>query len=128
MLAGTALVVAIFGMAYPFFSQSPQEFASVASAMFASADATLSVSVPENPYNSLAQQLRVKQLTLQEREAALNAREAREKKLTLGEIAGFISFMLSIVLCILVGINFYLDSKRRKKGALVPGRFQVDLR
>ncbi len=129
IFTGVALLVAALGFTYPLFAQSPARLAQVAVSMTASADATLSANIPENPYNSLAQQLTVKQLSLQEREAELAAKEARNNVPSLGEMFGFASFVLSILLCVLVGLNFYLDSRRSRKGlGLANGRFQVDLR
>lgn len=129
VLSAVAIVVACVGLSYPLLTETPQRIAGVAISMAASADATLTVSVPENQYNTLAQQLTVKQLSLQEREAELNAREARNNKPSLGEIFGFISFLLSVLLCMLIGLNFYLDSRRVRRDTGIMGkRFQVDLR
>jgi hypothetical protein len=79
----------------------------------------MSVSIPENPFNKLA-------LQLKEKEERLNAREAelakRENVLTTSGVpAGnqdklvFYLMIGIIILFILVVANYYLDYKRRQK-------------
>lgn len=126
-LNALGIFVAFLGMVHPLLVQSPHGIVMNAGAMAAATGASLTVGVPANQYNTLAQQLSVKQLSLEEREEALKARETRFAGLGLGDMFGLASFVLSIILCILVGLNFYMDWRRGRKN-LRPGRFQVDLR
>ena len=78
----------------------------------------VSVSVPPNPFNTLAQQLQEKEDSLHFRERDL---EAKEKKLTEDgkNLSGKFVYVVLGLLTILVSVNFYLDYKRRKK-ILIP--------
>lgn len=69
------------------------------------------VSVPVNPYNSLAAQLAEKQKGLNSREAALNALQVRLEQ-------GYKEvFAVMTGLFLLIIANFILDFRRRKKQA-----------
>jgi hypothetical protein len=127
-LNSVALLVAIVGISYPLFTQSPQGIAQNAVTMVGAVGADLTVGVAPNPYNTEAQALAQKQLSLQEREAQLNTREAADTAPQIGAMLGFVSFFLSLLLCALVGLNFYLDSRRGRKLSPLGRRFQVDLR
>lgn len=79
-------------------------------------DATTSwASVGENPYNSLAAQLRNKELTLEEREDLLNRKEAEILNANAGQkniviiMAGGIMFLFCLIL-----FNYYFDYRRKK--------------
>jgi hypothetical protein len=79
----------------------------------------MSVSVPPNPINKLALELRDREDELDNREQALNQRE-----LDLASRPGLKSDLLTqfilvgiITLFILILLNYYLDYKRRKKSA-----------
>jgi hypothetical protein len=122
-----ALGIAVSGFLIPLFTQSPLGLADGAKAMLAGSGATLSADVPPNPYNTLADQLHQKEQELNDREAALNARETPPSVLNQGNIFGFISFILSLMLCILIALNFYLDSRRGRRRGLAPGKYSVDL-
>lgn len=69
-------------------------------------------SVPVTPENTIAAQLAMRELSLDDREVALSDRERsqafRENALPLA------SFLASIVLAILVSINFFLDFRRQR--------------
>jgi|GEM_PF-1719299 len=125
-LNALALGVAISGFFIPIFTQSPAGLIDDAKSMTAGSGATLSAAVPENPYNTLAQQLDQKEQALNDREAVLNAREPASS-VSMGDFFGFVSFILSLLLCGLVGLNFYLDSHRGKKHSVISGRYSVDL-
>ena len=120
------LLVAFIGVSFPFSMQSPGRVLSGVQSFVASAGATLTVGVAENPYNTLAQQLSVKQLSLEEREAALKAREEKQGFFARSDLFSIASFILSVVLLILVGLNFYMDWRRGRK-KVISGKFQVDL-
>lgn len=124
-----ALVVAIPAFGYALFVDTPRSYVVDIGTMFASASASLTAQVPSNPYNSLAAQLSEKEALLNEREAQFDQREmlARSDSSLDGRL-GIISFVISIVLFVLVGINFYLDMRR---GRVAPARaagFSVNLR
>ncbi len=125
-LNALAFGVAISGILLPVYMQSPARLAEEMQSMLGAAGATMSANVPVNPINTMAQQLSDEKKSLDEREAVLAARE-NHRPITTGEIFGFISFALSVVLCMLVGLNFYMDSRRGKKGGLIVGKYQVDL-
>lgn len=127
-LNAVAILVAFVGLSFPVVAQSPADLISTGRAMVAATGATLTVGVAENPYNTLAQQLTVKQLSLQEREAQVDAREAALKRPRLGDIFGFASFVMSILLLVLIGLNFYMDWRRGGRQLLARNKFQVDLR
>jgi hypothetical protein len=74
------------------------------------------VSIPENPFNKAAVQLRDK-----EKKLALKERELIERELSLNNMGGssdlLIYFMGGgiVLLFILILLNYYLDFTRRKK-------------
>jgi hypothetical protein len=73
-------------------------------------------SVPENPFNKLAVQLKEKENSLNQREMDL---DAKEQALNEGQGNNYLILVLGIgiiVLFFLVSLNYYLDYKRRKKG------------
>ena len=77
----------------------------------------MSISVPENPFNKLALQLKEREIELDARE-----RDLAGKELALNNIFGkqfnFTILALSIgigILFILVVFNYYLDYRRKKK-------------
>jgi hypothetical protein len=122
-----ALGVVLGGMSVPFVSQTPVQFVKDAQNMLAGSGATLSAIVPANPYNTLAQQLADKEQELNDREAMLAEREANDIGPSAGGIFGVLSFVFSLILLALIGVNFYLDSRRNKKQPL-SSKFSVDLR
>jgi hypothetical protein len=81
------------------------------SCSFASAAELTQVSVPVNPYNTLASQLTDKENGLNARELALNN---LQQKLEQGYRQ---VFLVMGVLFLLIVINFLLDVRRRKKTA-----------
>lgn len=121
-----ALVTAFAGLLLPLTQMSPERFVDNAHSLAAASGVSLSAAVPSNPYNTLAQQLSDREKALEERESAMNKAETPAP--TLGEIMGFVSFALSLILCVLVGINFYLDSRRGRRSGMLANKFSVDLR
>lgn len=72
----------------------------------------VSLTVPENPFNTWAKQLQEKEFQLQEREKMINEillKTERESKIILTLI-----LVLMIILFFLLLINFYFDWKSRK--------------
>lgn len=91
-----------------------------ASKMLANAVVGMSAGVPENPYNSLAQELAAKEASLNERESAMTTR--LEKNSGEPSLLTIYSFILSGVLFVLLLLNYYFDwrrSHRRESGAQI---------
>ncbi len=68
------------------------------------------IKVPENPYNTLAQQLKEKEITLQEREKILAQKEA----LITSTVFSLIGFLFVLII-----LNFYFDWRHRKIAASI---------
>lgn len=115
------ILVAVGGM-YAGASTIPSaSVATRAASMLGAASVSISAAIPANPDNTLARKLSEKQAELDAREAAL-LQPARS-----GFDWGFLAFILSAGLLVLVIINFYLDIRRMQ--ALVASRtYAVDLR
>ncbi len=94
--------------------------------MLANAAVGVSLGIAPNPYNTLAQQLESKQSELNAREERVVALEDELRQSQLIErYVAFGSLFLSTCLFMLVGLNFYMDSRRRP----VPARpYAVDMR
>ena len=75
----------------------------------------VSVSVPVNPYNKLATELREWQSQLEEREKTLNQKEAdlAAKKYVQGEVILKLILATLIIIFVLLFLNFYFDFKSR---------------
>jgi hypothetical protein len=75
----------------------------------------VSVSVPPNPYNTLAVQLEQWQKRLEEKEKILTQKEIELNQRTIfqGEIISKLIVALLIIIFLLILINFYLDFKFR---------------
>jgi hypothetical protein len=75
----------------------------------------VSVSVPPNPYNTLAVQLEQWQKRLEEKEKVLTQKEIELNQRTIfqGEIISKLVVALLIIIFLLILINFYLDFKFR---------------
>jgi len=75
----------------------------------------VSVSVPPNPYNTLAVQLQEWQKRLEEKEKILTQKEIElnQKSIFQGEIISKLVVSLLVIIFLLILINFYLDFKFR---------------
>lgn len=91
--------------------------------MTASATVGAVASVEPNPDNTLAQQFAEKERMLAEREVQIAQLEQAQRSLSSSDMLALSSGILSFVLLILVGLNFYFDFHRR-----LPPVFSVDLR
>ena len=101
------LVVLIIGLGsanFDFIALSRYFMAQAGSAIGVSA------SVPPNPFNTLAKQIKEKEDELNLRERDVNAREQALEK---GKERGFLVYGSFGMLLLLVMANFYLDYKRR---------------
>ncbi len=91
----------------------------------ATAGSTVGVSlgVPDNPFNTLAQQLKEKETRLENREYALDEREVEleERNLFLpSEIVLSLILGTMVMLLSLISLNFYFDHKDRN-GQIIRG-------
>lgn len=85
--------------------------------------------VDPNPINTLAAQLKEKEASLDQREQVLSQIEDEIiAKNSSNNTIAFISLGGSLLLFLLVGLNFYLDTRRRRDQRAAPGRFSLDLR
>ena len=78
----------------------------------------VTVNVPPNPFNTLAQQLEEKELALGEREKELQQKEVLFQEETSKERSGqnkLLLFLLALggTLLVLISVNFYFDYRRR---------------
>jgi len=76
----------------------------------------VSLSVPENPYNTLAEQLSQKERELGKKEQMINEREvALSGGITVPNNIIVYGAVISFILFVLVVLNFYLDWIRTKR-------------
>lgn len=116
--------VASSAIVFSLLIASPENFLFGSGSMLASAVGARA-SVPENSYNTLAEQLAEKEKALNEREAAIS-QQGRVGETPQSPPWALMSFTLSLVLLVLVGINFYLDMRRRNPQP--SSRLSVNLR
>jgi len=113
---GISLSVAVILLAYSVSLFTPAMIAANLGRMLANASVGMSVGVEPNPYNTLASDLKKMEDDLDARERRilsleeeLRGRRAMETYLAYGSLA------LSACLFMLVGVNFYLDSRRTRE-------------
>lgn len=110
-------LIFILSLSWASFKVNPAEIMKYFGAQVGSSIGVVSVSVSENPFNTLAQQLEEKEAQLQEKEKTLEQRETGLEKKGFSEegriILGLTSGLL-ITLLILILLNFYFDYKRTK--------------
>lgn len=124
-----AVIVAACGLTFSLVAGSPKDFGLTAERLAASAGVSTSASVPANPYNTLAAQLSAKEQALNDREAQIAAKgSVAPTQNSWGDMFGFFSFCMSIMLFVLVAINFYRDSQRGKTTIPLARKFLVDMR
>ena len=115
-----ALILAAALFFYSASTGAPQIVFRDASHMLASAVVSASASVAPNAYNSIAAQLSTKENELTTREKDIAAREELAQKRESSNISLY-SLIASVLLALLVAINFYFDwrrdRERRSKGA-----------
>lgn len=118
---GTILFVATFLFGYAVFSAGPA--ALVRNAKDSLAAVGISASIAPNEYNSVAQQLAEKEARLNREQADLAAQQRNNPS----SRYAFYSLCVSILLFILVAINFYFDIRRGSTTGK-RARLSVDLR
>jgi len=112
----TILLIVVFGYSWASFKVNPFDITGYLVAQVGSSMG-VSMSVSENPFNTLAQQLEEKEAQLQEKEEALEQREASSGSRDFSEEGRIILWLISgllIILFILILLNFYFDYKRTK--------------
>ena len=96
---------------------------------FSAAVVGASASVPPNPDNTALQQLQEKERTLNQRADDLNRLQQQLNERDSESIAvAWASLYGSIILFVLIGLNFYMDMRRRRDPRAAPGSFLVDLK
>ncbi len=116
---------------YAVATVSPSTLARTTQNMLASASVSMSAAVAPTPESSIAAQLRAKEIELNEREAQIGGQGSTVEKqttTTLGDELGALSLGISLVLLVLVAVNFYMDMRREGRGFGLGSRFAVDLR
>ena len=111
----TAIVIALVLFIYATSVASPKVLVQSAASMLGNASVGLSMGVAENPYNTAAAQLAAKQTELDAREALIKAGEGGSVAGTRMLAAG--SFIVSILVLVLVALNYYMDWRRDRKYA-----------
>ena len=125
---GMSLSVAVILLAYSVSLFTPSIIASNVERMLANAAIGVSMGVAPNPYNTLASELADMEKDLDERERRILAIEDELRGArTLETYLAYGSLALSTCLFMLVGHNFYMDSRRRARVERVDG-FAVNLR
>ncbi len=86
-----------------------------ASLLVGSAAVGISVAVPSNEYNALAQELKEREAELERREALQREREAEYPFSRLGSMLAPYSFVVSLFLFALLALNYFLDWRRARR-------------
>jgi hypothetical protein len=123
----TGLGVAAMALSVSMLIASPSQLKFDASMLMANAVGARAAVAP-NEYNTLAQELVQREAQLGEREAQVATQNAVERSTANpSNIWTLLSIALSLTVLVLVGINFYLDSRRNRRlgGA---GQFSINLR
>lgn len=111
----TAIVIALVLFIYATSVASPKVLVLSTVSMLGSATVGLSAGVAPNPYNTAAEQLTEKQNELEAREALIKANEGGSLTGTRTLAAG--SFIVSILVLVLVAMNYYMDWRRDRRFA-----------
>ena len=118
------LSASVLSLLVIFSLTTPGHVFQTAQIMTASAIVGVTAGVAPNPDNTLAQQLEERERALHEREAQVARMEGENQTHTSSnDILALSSVVLSGVVLVLVGVNFYLDTRRTSRP-----QFAVDLR
>lgn len=111
-------IVASILLMYAISASPPAGLVGSASHMFASGIVGVSAGVTPNSDNSAAIQLAAKEAELNAREASfLNTQNDLERAATLRDELPIYSFLASVLLFLLIGVNFYADWRRDRRGS-----------
>jgi hypothetical protein len=111
----TAIVIALVLFIYATSIASPKVLVQSAASMLGSAEVGVSMGVAPNPYNTAAAELAAKQSELDAREALIRANDGGSLAGTRMLAAG--SFIVSILVLMLVAMNYYMDWRRDRRVA-----------
>jgi len=106
-----SVLVLTFCFSWIFYGASPPDIMKYLLAQVGSG-VGMSVSVPENPFNTLAQQLKEKETELEKREESIMAtleKRERDSRIIYNLILGLMTVLFSLLL-----LNFYFDYQNRK--------------
>ena len=108
---------------------APREVIVRTNAMLANVVVGTSAAVEPNSYNSLAQQLTDKEKELRSREENIAQQENQNSIVQdMPSNLSLYSFLMSLILLILVGINFFFDWRRGRSGIGENSRSVINLR
>ncbi|MBP9669338.1 MAG: hypothetical protein KBE09_03545 [Candidatus Pacebacteria bacterium] len=119
--------MALAMMTYALSMASPQALVSTAGQLLANATVGMQAGVLPNQYNALAQALSEKEAELAAREQQLSGVEVRRGMFSTNTMA-VASFGVSVLLLVLVGLNFYFDVRRARRASLASRDGAIDLR
>ncbi len=109
----TLVVIALVLFMYATSVSSPSVLARDAVTMVGSGAVGMYAGVEPNPYNTAAAQLAAKQNELALREATVNAQTGGS--LTGTRVLAAASFCISLLVLILVSLNYYMDFRRTRR-------------
>lgn len=119
------LIAAVLLLSFSLYTSSPRTLVATSTDMLSSAVVGLSASVDPNPENTLAAQFAQKEAELQEREAALLRAENPTRSFLSMDSYALYSFILSILLFVLVALNYFFDWRRGRKPSVRESRIVV---
>lgn len=109
----TLVVIALVLFMYATSIDSPKVLTQNTATLVGSAVIGMSAGVPENPYNTAAAQLTAKQDELSAREATVHAQTGGS--LTSTRVLAAASFCVSLLVLVLVSLNYYMDFRRSRR-------------
>jgi Na+/H+-translocating membrane pyrophosphatase len=109
----TLVVIALALFMYATSVSSPGVLARDAVSMVGSGAVGMYAGVESNPYNTAAAQLAAKQNELQARESLVDARSGGS--LTGTRVLAAASFCISLLVLVLVSLNYYMDFRRGRR-------------
>ncbi len=109
----TLVVIALALFMYATSVSSPGTLARDAASMVGSGAVGMYAAIEANPYNSAAAQLAAKQNELIAREATVDAQTGGS--LTGTRVLAAASFCISLLVLVLVSLNYYMDFRRGRR-------------
>jgi Na+/H+-translocating membrane pyrophosphatase len=113
LLRRSAILFALVLFMYATSVDAPSALVATARSMVGSAVVGMTAGVEPNPYNSAAGQLAQKQNELESREQLVRAYEGGS--LTGTRVLAAASFLVSILVLVLVALNYYMDFRRGRR-------------
>ena len=109
----TLVVIALALFMFATSVSSPSVLARDAMSMVGSGAVGMNAGVDANPYNTAAAQLAAKQNELMAREATVDAQTGGS--LTGTRVLAAASFCISLIVLVLVSLNYYMDFRRTRR-------------